>query len=120
MTLQVSYHGTVVTVSGQVAPDNRATCTYTPTPGASDGILPVNGVVTLRNGPQTDFDALLSRAHHVLGHYHAGQLGSTWGCNGVGYIAQKNSGEVIVHKSGIGPRKFTAGETARRACDKCR
>ena len=119
MRLTIGYQGKVVTVSGQVAPDSRADARYTPTPGASDGILPVDGVVTFVPGPQTAFDTLLSHAHHILSHYHRSEPGSTWGCDGIGYITQKRSGQVIVNMSGVGPRKFAQGERERATCPTC-
>ena len=117
--LTVQHSGKVVRVSGQVDPDMRVNATYTPTPGASDGILPVNGVVTFIPGPQTAFDTLLSSAHHILSHYRQSEPGTTWGCDGIGYIAQKRSGQVVVNMSGVGPRKFAQGEQERTTCPTC-
>ena len=117
--LEVEHSGKVVRVSGQVAPDHRVDAQYTPTPGATDGVLPVDGVVTFIPGPQTDFDTLLNHAHHILSHYRRSEPGTTWGCDGIGYIAQKRSGEVRVNMSGVGPRKFAQGEKDRVACLTC-
>ena len=117
--LIVAHQGKVVTVAGTVPSDNHVGHTYTVTPGASDGILPVDGVVTLIPGPPTDFDTLLGRARHILSHYHRSEPGSTWGCDGIGYVAQKQIGQVRVNMSGVGSRKFAQGERERQACPVC-
>lgn len=118
--LTVQHSGKIVRVSGQVAPDKRVDAIYTPTPGASNGILPVDGVVTFIQGPRTDFDTLLQQAHHILGHYRRSEPGTTWGSDGIGYIAQKKLGNVVVNMSGVGPRKFAQGERERAECQRCR
>ena len=117
--MNVDHRGKIVTVSGQVAPDARVDAAYTPTSGASDGILPVDGFVTFIPGPHTDFDTLLGQAHHILGHYRRSEPGTTWGCDGIGYIAQKKLGQVRVNMSGVGPRKFAQGEQSRQTCPQC-
>ena len=117
--MKIEHRGKIVTVSGTVAPNNQVDAVYTPTPGAHDGVLPVDGVVTFIPGPPTDFDTMLGQAHHILSHYRRSEPGSTWGCDGIGYIAQKKTGQVRVNMSGVGPRKFQQGEQARLACSTC-
>ena len=118
--LTITQRGKIVTVSGTVDPDAWVDVVYTPTPGASDGIRPVDGFVTFIPRPNTDFDKLLASAHHILSHYHRSELGTTWGCDGIGYIAQKKVGRVVVKMSGVGPRKFQQGEQARATCERCK
>lgn len=106
--MNITHRGKVITISAQVTPDARVGHTYTPAPGASD--IP---------GSRTDFDTLLAHAHHMLSHYRRSEPGSTWGCDGIGYIAQKKTGHVVVNMSGVGPRKFAQGERERASCSKC-
>lgn len=56
-----------------------------------------------------DFDDKLHKAHHILSHFHRSSPGSIWGCDGIGYMVQKGVGEVLVNKSGVGPRKYQQG-----------
>lgn len=68
-------------------------------------------IVTVRQqgvSPEA-FDLQLRRAHEVLRRFDMSKPGSVWGCDGIGYAAQQRRGEVLVHKSGVGPRKAEAG-----------
>ena len=64
-------------------------------------------VVTVSKDTAADlFDHWLKRAHEVLNHFPANKPGSRWGCDGIGYSIQKRLGQVTVHQSGVGPKRF--------------
>ena len=107
--MQVTYQdSSVVTVTHRVAPNATARVIQT-TPN----------VVTLDHGIQGQFDAMLDKAHHVLNHFRQNKPGSVWGCDGVGYVAQKNQGLVQVHKSGVGSKKWHQGCAMLLICPDC-
>jgi hypothetical protein len=60
-------------------------------------------------GDSAEFDVALSRAHEILSGFRMSRAGSIWGCDGIGYMIQKQSGNVSVKKSGVGPRKAKEG-----------
>ena len=59
-----------------------------------------------------DFDRVLSAAYSVRGCFARSKPGSDWGCDGIGYQAQRQIGEIKIHRSGVGPRKF------KQACER--
>lgn len=62
--------------------------------------------------PGDDFDDALAACLGAVGKFDRSKPGSTWGCDGVGYFAQKREGRICVHNSGVGPRKYSQGRLA--------
>lgn len=65
-------------------------------------------VVTL-SATATDsinFDNLLSSGDALRSQFKQSSPGSEWGCDGVGYGAQKAILQVVLHRSGVGPNNF--------------
>jgi len=71
-------------------------------------------VYTERTVPESAFDSRVQRAHDILQCFRQSSPGSTWGCDGVGYVVQKGLGIIRVHKSGVGPRNFDKGMALAR------
>jgi hypothetical protein len=69
-----------------------------------------NGTETVRAFARADtpeeFDALLETAQDILRGFHSSGPGSMWGCDGIGYVVQRQKLLVDVKRSGIGPRVF--------------
>lgn len=69
-----------------------------------------HSVVTVRQADTCDFEESLALIDcHILPYFRASQPGSTWGCDGIGYVIEKEHGVAFRHKSGIGPRKYQQG-----------
>jgi hypothetical protein len=65
-----------------------------------------------------DFDRALYECASALAFFCRSQPGSTWGSDGVGYVAQERIGVAVVHKSGVGPRKYQQGLAACAAYER--
>jgi len=68
-----------------------------------------HSVVTVRQTDTGDFDQALNLIDGILCKFHASQPGSTWGCDGIGYVIEKSHGVAFRNKSGVGKRKFAEG-----------
>ena len=66
-------------------------------------------IVRVRQADSGDFDEALSLIDGILCKFHASQPGSTWGCDGIGYVIEKSHGVAFRNKSGVGKRKFAQG-----------
>jgi len=66
-------------------------------------------VVTVRQDDDGDFDDALSKTSVILSFFHMSKPGNIWGCDGIGYIAEKERGKAFQHKSGVGRIKFQQG-----------
>jgi hypothetical protein len=67
-----------------------------------------HSVVTL-SATATDsinFNNLLSSGDALRSQFRPTRPGSDWGCDGVGYGAQKAVLQVVLHRSGVGPVNF--------------
>lgn len=69
-----------------------------------------DSVVTVQRSCKNgeSFDLCLEEARNVL-HCFKQKGGSEWGCDGVGYEAQKKIGLVRINRSGVSPKAFLAG-----------
>ena len=56
-----------------------------------------------------EFDKRLAEAQNLIACFKRSQPGSDWGCDGVGYLVQKNLRHVKVYRSGVGPVNFRRG-----------
>jgi hypothetical protein len=74
-------------------------------------------VVTISAQAQTgaQFDSLLAGADRLRSQFKRSQPGSDWGCDGVGYVIQKDALVVRVMRSGVGPRKFKQAAATLKA-----
>jgi hypothetical protein len=72
-------------------------------------------VVTITADASSDeeFDLLLDEAQDLLRQFKRSHPGSDWGCDGIGYVIQREKRLVRVHRSGVGPRVFS--QTLRTA-----
>ena len=50
------------------------------------------------------FASAVDAAYEIARRFRMTRPGSTWGCDGVGFSAQCDAGEVRVMRSGVGPR----------------
>lgn len=66
-------------------------------------------VVSARQTDTGDFDEALSLIDGILSKFHRSRQGSEWGCDGVGYVVEKQHGVAFRHKSGVGRIKFQQG-----------
>ncbi len=66
-------------------------------------------VVTVTQKDKGDFDEALSIIGDILSCFRMSKPGSTWGCDGIGYVCEKQRGIAFRNKSGIGKRKFAQG-----------
>ena len=98
LRLKISYSGSTVTVTGWVDVGS-----WDPRSGISD-----------------PFALGVSMAHHILDHFSQNYSGSVWGCDGVGYFTQKRTGQILVHKSGIGRRSYQVGQSSVLRCQTCK
>ena len=74
--------------------------------------------VSERSISSDQYDARLSLARHILGHFRA-TLTNEWGCDGVGYDIEKKNGFVLVNRSSVGPRNYAKGLETMLACERC-
>jgi hypothetical protein len=66
-------------------------------------------VVKVRQADAGDFDKALSLIDGILSKFRRSNPGSEWGCDGVGYVVEKQHGIAFRNKSGVGRRKFAEG-----------
>lgn len=66
-------------------------------------------IVTIRQEDDGDFDEALSMTSMLLSYFHMSKPGSIWGCDGVGYMVEKQHGKAFQKKSGVGKIKFQQG-----------
>ena len=66
-------------------------------------------IVRVRQIDNGDFDEALSIIGDILSCFRMSKPGSTWGCDGIGYVIEKQHGKAFQNKSGVGKRKFAQG-----------
>jgi len=66
-------------------------------------------VVTVRQMDKGDFDDALSIIGDILSCFRMSKPGSIWGCDGIGYVVQKEHGIAFQKKSGVGRIKYQQG-----------
>lgn len=64
--------------------------------------------LTCHSTSKEQFDVDLAYAHEVIRWFKRSNSGSDWGCEGVGYAVQRDRQDVVIHRSGVGPRKYKA------------
>ena len=72
-------------------------------------------VVTVRQEDDGSFDDALSMSSALLSFFHQSKPGNIWGCDGIGYVIEKEHGKAFQHKSGVGKIKYQQGLDKLRA-----
>ncbi len=68
-----------------------------------------HSVVSVFQKDNGDFDKALDIIDDILGCFRMSKPGSIWGCDGIGYLAQKDAGIAFRKKSGVGRIKYQQG-----------
>lgn len=55
-----------------------------------------------------DFDEALRKCSSIMTYFRPSRSGSTWGMEGVAYNLQRTKRQILLHKSGVGPRNYRA------------
>ncbi len=66
-------------------------------------------VVSINQTDDGNFDEGLAIIDGLLCDFHRSESGSTWGCDGIGYVIEKEHGKAFRKKSGVGKRKYAQG-----------
>ena len=66
-------------------------------------------IVRVRQEDDGDFDEALSICSDILSCFRQSKPGSTWGCDGIGYVIEKQHGRAFQNKSGVGKIKYQQG-----------
>ena len=66
-------------------------------------------IVRVRQTDDGDFDEALSITGDILSCFRMSKPGSIWGCDGIGYVVEKQHGRAFQNKSGVGRIKYQQG-----------